>query len=71
MDFSTALLWLRDGEAVFRNGWNDSIDVLRLQKPDDHSKMTRPYIYIATDSGTIVPWVASQTDLLSEDWEML
>lgn len=28
----------------------------------------RPYLVIRTADGDFVPWVASQTDLLAEDW---
>jgi hypothetical protein len=28
----------------------------------------RPYLMMWTASGDFVPWVASQTDLLAEDW---
>jgi len=30
--------------------------------------MTLPYIYITTVQGDLVPWLASQTDLLAADW---
>ena len=30
--------------------------------------MSLPYIYITTVQGNRVPWIASQTDLLSQDW---
>jgi hypothetical protein len=30
--------------------------------------MTLPYIYMRTADGQNVPWLASQTDMLSEDW---
>jgi len=33
--------------------------------------MTKPYIYIQTEQGDIIPWVCSQTDLLSNDWEIV
>lgn len=29
----------------------------------------RPYIMMYTADGDFVPWVASQTDLLSDDWQ--
>lgn len=29
----------------------------------------RPYLMMRTVDGEFVPWVASQTDLLAEDWE--
>ena len=44
---------------------------LALQRPDAHSKMTLPYIYMRTAQGDLVPWLASQTDLLAEDWELV
>lgn len=33
--------------------------------------MTLPYIFITTVQGDRVPWLASQTDLLAEDWLLL
>ena len=30
-----------------------------------------PYITMKTADNAIVPWLASQTDLLAEDWEIL
>lgn len=29
-----------------------------------------PYIMMRTADGALVPWLASQTDLLSDDWEL-
>lgn len=42
---------------------------LALQLPDAGSKMTRPYIYMKTAQDDLVPWLASQADVLGEDWE--
>jgi len=44
---------------------------LNLQIPDAHSKMTLPYIYMRTAEGHLVPWIASQTDILANDWDVL
>jgi hypothetical protein len=44
---------------------------LHLQVPDEHSKMTLPYIYMCTVDGDLVPWLVSQIDILSEDWELV
>ena len=33
-------------------------------------KMDLPYIYMVTVDGTRVPWLASQTDMLAEDWDI-
>ena len=63
-----ALTALKNGKCVAREGWNGPGQWLELQRPDEHSKMTLPYIYIKTTSNDLVPWLASQTDLLQEDW---
>ena len=45
-----------------------------MQRPDAHSKMTLPYIFMSYPAdamntpGARVPWLASQTDMLAEDW---
>ena len=74
MNFGDALSILKEGLKVSRLGWNGKGLWLELQRPDEHSKMTLPYIYISypTDAqntpGARVPWLASQTDMLAEDW---
>lgn len=66
--FGEALGLLKAGARVARAGWNGKGMFLSLQTPDENSKMKRPYIYITPDADHVVPWVASQADLLSEDW---
>lgn len=68
MDFGQALESLRLGLNVSRDGWNGANQYLTLQFPDEHSKMSLPYIYITTVKGDRVPWLGSQTDLLASDW---
>jgi len=67
--FGGALEILRDGRAVTRIGWNGFRQYLKLQVPDENSKMRKPYIFISPVDGEFVPWIASQTDLLADDWE--
>ena len=71
MDFGHAITALKAGARVTREGWNGKGMWLELQKPDEHSKMTLPYIYMKTADNNLVPWLASQTDMLSEDWILL
>ena len=71
MTFGAALIALKNGERVCREGWNGKNMYLELQVPDEHSKMTLPYIYMYTAQGDLVPWLASQTDMLSTDWMVL
>ena len=68
MNFGDALSALKEGKRVSRTGWNGKGMWLELQVPDAHSKMTLPYIYMKTAQDDLVPWLASQTDVLAEDW---
>ncbi len=70
MPFEEALKCIKNGRSVMREGWNGKGMWLKLQKPDAGSKMTQPYIYMKTADGNCVPWVASQTDLLADDWQL-
>jgi len=74
MTFGEAIEALKVGDPVSRTGWPFGAGSggkkmwLRLQKPDESSDMTLPYIFMSTVSGDFVPWLASQTDMLAEDW---
>lgn len=71
MNFGEALEAMKAGAAATRTGWNGRGMWIALQRPNDHSKMTLPYLFMRTVQGDFVPWLASQTDLLSEDWEIV
>jgi hypothetical protein len=78
MNFGQALENLKNGHKVCREGWNGKGMWLLMQRPDENSKMTLPYIYIeypaghaAYPNGSRVPWLASQTDMLADDWCVL
>ena len=71
MDFGDAINALRSGLKVARTGWNGKNMWLELQVPDAHSKMTLPYIYMFTAQGDLVPWLASQSDMLAADWQVV
>lgn len=66
--FAFALGALNSRAKVAREGWNGKGMYIELQTPTETSKMTRPYIFMKTADNQLVPWVASQTDLLAEDW---
>jgi hypothetical protein len=65
-----AIKQMQDGQKVARSGWNGKSMYLALQVPDANSKMTLPYVYMYTAQGDLVPWLCSQTDLLSTDWQI-
>ena len=66
--FSVALDSIKAGNKLSRSGWNGKGVWVKLQFPDAHSKMSLPYIYMFTADQKQVPWLASQTDLLANDW---
>lgn len=78
MNFSEALNVMNQGGIVRRAGWNGKGLSVRIIKPEsaDSGNMTLPFIALTYPvnndvypKGAKVPWLASQTDLLSEDWE--
>lgn len=85
MNFSEALDFLKQGRRVTREGWNGKDMFLYLvggsqfnpQRPPlcqfygaDTLIEYRPHIDMKTAQGDFVPWVASQSDLLSDDWNL-
>jgi hypothetical protein len=77
MTFGLAIEAMKKGLKVQRAGWNGKGLWLELQVPDAHSKMTLPYIFMSypqdaqNTPGARVPWLASQTDMLAEDWRIV
>lgn len=71
MKFGLAIEALKKGKKVCREGWNGKNMWIEIQRPDENSKMTLPYIYMYTAQGDLVPWLASQADMLAEDWEIV
>lgn len=74
MDFGQALRALRADCCVSRKGWNG-----RLRGRNMHLTLHRSppcegrldYIQMYTADDMRVPWVASHTDLLATDWEII
>ena len=77
LTFGDALHYLKLGNRVARSGWNGKGLWLEIQRPDAHSKMTLAYVFLnypddaQNTPGARVPWLASQTDMLAEDWAVL
>ncbi|QYY44765.1 DUF2829 domain-containing protein (plasmid) [Aneurinibacillus thermoaerophilus] len=66
--FDLAIDLLKEGHKLARAGWNGKGMWVHIQRPDENSKMTLPYIYMKTADNNLVPWLISQTDALAEDW---
>lgn len=86
MSFGLAIEALKAGKTVARAGWNGKGMFLFLV-PGSTFKVNRPplmgiypegteinycpHIDMKTADGKVVPWLASQTDVLAEDWAVV
>ena len=78
MTFGLAIEALKKGEYVARKGWNGKNMYLFLAHGEDIQKCVgipdkcTNVICMKTAQDTVVfGWLASQTDMLSEDWEIV
>ncbi|RKE36657.1 uncharacterized protein DUF2829 [Paraburkholderia sp. BL23I1N1] len=86
LTFGDAVAMLKAGMKVARSGWNGKGMFLFLV-PGSTFSVNRPpllgiypegtqidycpHIDMKTADGKIVPWLASQTDVMAEDWQVL
>lgn len=67
MSFEEALSKIKSGKGVMRlTYWKPDV-FISIQIPDEHSKMTHPYLYISSRFGKI-PWMPTVVELFSEAW---
>ncbi|MEN6316706.1 MAG: DUF2829 domain-containing protein [Clostridiaceae bacterium] len=75
MTFGLALEAMKVGKKCARPGWNGKGMYLQAQFPDEHSKMTFPYLYMTipdcTEGLRRLPWQPAQVDLFSDDWMII
>jgi hypothetical protein len=67
MCFSKALEEIKQGCYLQRVGWNGKNMYVELH--EQKHELDLPYIKMKTADGKFVPWLASQTDILAEDWQ--
>lgn len=86
MNFGSALEAIKAGMRVCRSGWNGK-DMFIFLVPGSQFQVNRApllgiypegtvinyrsHVDMRTADGSIVPWLASQTDLLADDWELV
>lgn len=86
MDFGKAIEALKAGKRVSRAGWNGKGMFLFLVPGSTFTVNRAPllgiypegtqidyhaHIDMKTAQGYVVPWLASQADMLAEDWEIV
>jgi hypothetical protein len=69
MNFSDALVMLKEGQQISRYGWNGKDMYIYMHMPIQHAGFEQlRFIMMKTADNCLVPWLASQTDMLAEDW---
>lgn len=86
MNFGQAIEALKEGKRVSRAGWNGKGMFLFLVPgstfivnrapllgiyPEGTQINYCPHIDMKTADDKVVPWLASQTDVLAEDWDIV
>lgn len=67
--FGMALQAMKCGKGARLPHWKEDV-VIRCQFPDEHSKMTAPYLYVESRYGR-VPWKETMIELFAENWEIV
>lgn len=70
MNFGEAVEALKQQKKVSRSGWNGKGMWLGFEQAKQEEKKLA-YIFMRTVTGEFVPWLASQTDILAEDWNLV
>lgn len=83
MNFSEALVEIKNGKRVSREGWNGKGmfvflvpgSVFKVSRapllgiyPEGTEIKYHAHVDMKTADGQVVPWLCSQTDLLADDW---
>lgn len=82
-DFGKAITYLKEGKKVQREGWNGKNQYIELasnisyKNADneeinvEHTTIGNKAIAFVGTSGVQMGWLASQADMLAEDWKMV
>ena len=83
MNFGKAIDFLKEGKKVSRKGWNGKNQYIELatnisyKNADgeiiniNHKTMGNKAIAFVGTFGVQIGWLASQPDMLSDDWELI
>ena len=83
MNFGKAIESIKDGKKVKRRGWNGKNQYIELATSIsyvnasgigvncDHEAIGNKAIAFIGTSGVQMGWLASQADMLAEDWEVV
>ena len=66
MTFGEAMDNILDGGGMRLEQWSPEV-FIRIQHPDENSKMTASYFYADSRFGK-VPWIPTQIEMFSGEW---
>jgi hypothetical protein len=69
MNFGKAFEEIKKNKSMRLPHWKKDV-LIKVQYPDENSKMTSPYLYVESRFGK-VPWKETMIELFSEDWEVV
>lgn len=69
MNFGEAFEMVKKGKGMRLPQWCGDV-MIKAQFPDEHSKMTAPYLLVESRFGR-VPWKETNIELFSEEWEVI
>lgn len=75
-DFGLALVHVKEGGKAARAGWEPGGMWIRHVEPEgtsdfDYGMENMPYLEMKTADDKLIPWVATQEDILAEDWILI
>lgn len=69
LPFGLAIEALKKGQKVARSGWNDKGRCLALVAAETVPQES--FIGMKTADDMFLPWIASRTDVLADDWQII
>ena len=72
MNFGYAFEMLKENKnnlGMRLQNWSEDV-VIKIQCPDEYSKMTTPYLYVESRYGR-VPWKETVVEMFSNKWQVV
>lgn len=72
MNFGYAFEMLKENKnnlGMRLQNWSEDV-VIKIQYPDEYSKMTAPYLYVESRYGR-VPWKETVIEMFSNKWQIV
>lgn len=71
ISFGEAIEEIKSGKRATREAWGSKSYWVEAQYPDEHSKMTIPYLVFCINDYERTPWIPTTSDFFEDDWIIL